>query len=64
MKFLYAIVVAVLMTACSTHQVRCHGTLRPINRPAVTSKPPGSTHSVGPGVSGSVRARGAGEPRP
>jgi hypothetical protein len=64
MKLLYTIVVAIVMTACSTHQVRCRGTLRPINLPAVTRKSGGSTHSVGPGGSGSVRAPGAGEPRP
>jgi hypothetical protein len=76
MKLLYTIVVALVMTACSTHQVRCRGVLRPINKPAVASKPPGSkpTASTNPvrsgGSSGSaVRpdaapATSAAEPRP
>jgi hypothetical protein len=30
---------ALLLAACSTHQVRCRGALQPINKPAVASQP-------------------------
>jgi hypothetical protein len=76
MKLVYTIVVALVMTACSTHQVRCRGVLRPINKPAVASKPAGSkpTASTKPVLSGgssgsavhsgAAAATNAPEPRP
>jgi len=39
MKLFYIVGVAVVITACSTHPVRCRGALRPINKPAVAGKP-------------------------
>jgi hypothetical protein len=49
MKRIYVVaVVAAAVTACSTHPVRCGGSLRPINKPAVSRSPvSGSRPTVG-----------------
>jgi hypothetical protein len=46
MKNITLIAMAVAITACATHPVRCRGTLQPINapaRPAWNSKPDTAT---------------------
>jgi hypothetical protein len=37
MKTIYVIGLAILLAACSTHRVRCRGTLQPINKPAAVA---------------------------
>ena len=40
MKTIYVIGAAILIAACSTHRVRCQGTLQPINKPRATATGP------------------------
>ena len=41
--------VAVMLAACSTHSVRCHGALQPINKPVtVVSPEKGNTTELRP----------------
>jgi hypothetical protein len=37
MKTIYVVAAAILLAACSTHRVRCKGSLQPINKPAATA---------------------------
>jgi hypothetical protein len=39
MKNIYIVGMAVVIAGCSTHGVRCRGTLQPINKPAATTQP-------------------------
>jgi hypothetical protein len=42
MKIIYVLGTAILLTACSTHSIRCRGALQPINKaaaPTGESKP-------------------------
>jgi hypothetical protein len=36
-KTIHVIAAAILIAACSTHRVRCQGTLQPINKPPATA---------------------------
>jgi hypothetical protein len=39
MKLVLIIGLIFAMSACSTHLLKCHGPLRPINKPAVSVRP-------------------------
>ena len=38
MKGIFIVILAIVLVACSTHAVKCHGPLRPINKPAGVQK--------------------------
>jgi hypothetical protein len=40
MKTLAIVGLVILTAGCSSHSVRCHGTLQPINAPAAADKAP------------------------
>ena len=61
MKSIYLIGMAVLIAGCSSHPVRCRGTLRPINTPVASAKPlgpGGATSANEPDVSATPAAPG------
>jgi hypothetical protein len=39
-KTIHVIAAAILIAACSTHRLRCQGTLQPINEPRTTATGP------------------------
>jgi hypothetical protein len=43
MKKIYIVGAAILIASCSTHRVRCHGALQPINKPVAVTTPSKST---------------------
>jgi hypothetical protein len=58
MKSISTLGLLIVLGGCSTHTVKCHGPLRPINKPAVNAAGPGSRHDstslpkASPGVTG------------
>jgi hypothetical protein len=44
MKSISIVGLLIVMSACSTHAVKCHGPLRPINKPTASAASPESRH--------------------
>ena len=65
MRTIYVIGAAILIAACSTHRVRCQGTLQPINKPrAPAAGPPGAPAAVSPEASATGSPKASAEPQP
>jgi hypothetical protein len=65
MKSISMVGLLIVMSACSTHAVKCHGPLRPINKPTASAASPDSRHGSTPPskVSPAVKGRdGAADP--
>jgi len=39
MKWMFIVALVIILAACSTQAVKCHGSLRPINKPATQNIP-------------------------
>ena len=60
MKSISIVGLLIVMGACSTHAVKCHGPMRPINKPTASAASPESRHDGStspPKASSAVKGR-------